>query len=190
VTIQDGRFAWWRSEGVDRNLLASLGEMEAVLEHLPDGYVVEVSPAAESWWTTAARWLQAGLLFTCDYGMSAEDQLMPERTGGTLRAYHRHKISDKVLDMPGEQDLTAHVNFQAIIQAGEAEGLKTAQFQPQGRFLTRLVTEIPASHSFALPWDRARTRQFATLTHPDHLGQVFKVLVQSKGSFPRPISNS
>ena len=52
----------------------------------------------------------------------------PARTSGTLRAYFRHHASDDVLANPGEQDLTAHVNFSAIQKAGEDAGLKTESF--------------------------------------------------------------
>jgi SAM-dependent MidA family methyltransferase len=174
-------FEWCETEIENTELAASLPQAgHHLLEHLPDGYIVEVSPAAAQWWATAARVLPSGYLLACDYGVSHEDQFSPARTGGTLRAYRHHQCSTRVLETPGEQDLTAHVNFPQIIKAGEAAGLKTEQFQTQGRFLARLATEIPQASSFAPPWDHGRTRQFATLTHPNHLGHAFKILVQRK----------
>ena len=98
---------------------------------------------------------------------------------GTLRAYHRHRVSDDLLAQPGEQDLTAHVNFSAIQKAGEEAGLKTETFCTQPQYLTRILQKAVADKSFA-DWDARRARQFQTLTHPEHLGRAFRVLVQSR----------
>ena len=121
-----------------------------------------------------------GKLVAIDYGFTAEKQFAPERTKGTLRAYHRHHVTDDVLANPGEQDLTAHVNFSAIQKVGEESGLKTEMFCPQPQFLVRIMEK-------AFQWNdsfgkqiASRTRQLQTLTHPEHLGRAFRVLVQSR----------
>jgi SAM-dependent MidA family methyltransferase len=146
---------------------------------LPDGYTIETSPAAESWWRAAAGILARGKLLAIDYGFTADEMFSPGRPRGTLRAYHRHRVTDDVLANPGEQDLTAHVNFSAIQQAGEAAGLKTEAFCTQPQFLTRILQKAVLEKSFA-EWNASRTRQFQTLTHPEHLGRAFRVLVQSR----------
>jgi SAM-dependent MidA family methyltransferase len=151
----------------------------SLLEVLPDGYTVETSPAAEDWWRGAAGILTRGKLLAIDYGFTAEEQFSPSRLNGTLRAYHRHHVSDDLLADPGEQDLTAHVNFSAIQKAGEAAGLATDLFSTQPQFLTRILQKAVAGKSFA-DWDARRARQFQTLTHPEHLGRAFRVLVQSR----------
>jgi len=176
VALQDGKFIWSRLENCGFRLPSS--ELEAVL---PDGYTIEISPAAEEWWRTAAGVLAHGKLLALDYGFSADEQFSPSRLNGTLRAYHRHQVTDDVLANPGEQDLTAHVNFPAIQQAGEAAGLRTESFCGQPQFLTGIVEKIfkqPASFG---EWGPKQTRQFQTLTHPEHLGRAFRVLVQSRG---------
>ena len=125
VTLQEGRFAWKRLDSDTTHLtrqptLATLApELAAVL---PEGFTVDVCPAAEAWWRSAAGVLGAGKLLTFDYGLTSEELLTPERRHGTLRAYHRHHLSADVLARPGEQDLTAHVNFSGIEAAGEAAG--------------------------------------------------------------------
>ncbi len=151
-----------------------LSELEPVL---PDGYVVEHSPGAEAWWREAVGALGRGRLLAIDYGFTTEEQFSPARTKGTLRAYAQHHVGDDVLAHPGEQDLTAHVNFSAIRSAGEAAGLSTEAFTTQTRFLTQILAKTQGSKSFG-PWDAARTRQFQTLTHPEHLGRSFRVLIQ------------
>jgi SAM-dependent MidA family methyltransferase len=147
---------------------------------LPDGYTIEVSPAAENWWRAAAGMLTRGKLLTMDYGFTAAEQFSPARIQGTLRAYHCHHLSDDVLANVGEQDLTAHVNFSALQKAGEAAGLKTDVFCSQPQFLTRIFEKYFPLAAASGEWGAGRTRQLQTLTHPEHLGRAFRVLVQSR----------
>ena len=144
----------------------------------PDDYTIETSSAAESWWREAAGILECGKLLAIDYGLTADEQFSPARTNGTLRAYFRHHVSDDLLANVGEQDLTAHVNFSAIQKVGEAAELKTEFFSTQTRFLTQILENLSREKSFEL--NASRTRQFQTLTHPEHLGRAFRVLVQSR----------
>ncbi len=174
------RSGQFREKGAAGTIPPDLKLPDALLDVLPDGYIVEISEAAQDWWREAARVLRRGRLLTLDYGLTADELLRPERTGGTLRAYHRHRVTDDVLADVGEQDLTAHVNFSAIQAVGELEGLVTEQFTTQGQFLTRIAAEVwqkPTAYG-----DRAdnQTRQFQTLTHPEHLGRAFRVLVQAR----------
>jgi SAM-dependent MidA family methyltransferase len=152
-------------------------ELEAVL---PDNYTIEISPAAENWWHEAAEIFTRGKLLAIDYGFTTEEQFSPARANGTLRAYFRHQVSDDLLAQPGEQDLTAHVNFSAIQKAGEEAGLKTEMFCTQPQFLTRILQKAVAQKTFA-SLDAKQIRQFQTLTHPEHLGRAFRVLVQARG---------
>ncbi len=176
---QDGKtFSWAKISPTD--LPSAICHLpSALLEVLPDGYVVEDSPAAENWWRAAAGILSHGKLLAIDYGYTAEEQFSPTRIKGTLRAYHRHRVSDNLLANAGEQDLTAHVNFSAIQKTGEAVGLKTENFCPQPQFLTRILSSAVKEKSFA-SMDAKQIRQFQTLTHPEHLGRAFRVLVQSR----------
>ena len=180
VIAEKERFVWARlpnSNPVSRFPFPVPPEVLAVL---PDGFTTEICPAAESWWRAAAGRLERGRLLTCDYGLSAEEFLSPQRAGGTLRAYHRHRFSADVLGNVGEQDLTAHVNFSAIQAAGEAAGLRTERLETQARFLTDIARRAWGEGSGFGSWLPAHTRQFQTLTHPEHLGRPFRVLVQAK----------
>jgi SAM-dependent MidA family methyltransferase len=190
VAVEGEKFVWAR---VPDTLAPRSGERDGVrgalppstfnlqpsgLESvLPDGYTIENSPAAENWWREAAGVLERGKLVAIDYGFAGDEQFSPARTNGTLRAYFRHHVSDDLLANVGEQDLTAHVNFSAIQKAGEAVGMKTEFFGTQSKFLTEILktqNAIPNSQLAIFP------RQFQTLTHPEHLGRAFRVLVQSR----------
>jgi SAM-dependent MidA family methyltransferase len=191
VAVEGEKFVWARmrdtlaprsgeGDGVGGASPSSIFHLpSSLLDVLPDNYTVETSPAAENWWREAAGVLERGKLLTIDYGFTAAEIFSPARTNGTLRAYFRHHASDDVLANAGEQDLTAHVNFSAIQKAGEEAGLKTEAFTTQTKFLTQILEKTLQDKTFG-GWNSARTRQFQTLTHPEHLGRAFRVLVQSK----------
>jgi len=85
-----------------------------------------------------------------------------------------------LLSCPGEQDLTAHVNLTALQEAGESAGLNTEGVFAQGEFLTRSAQTMWRDKSGLAEWTPARTRQFQTLTHPEHLWRQFKLLIQTR----------
>jgi SAM-dependent MidA family methyltransferase len=181
VSETDGRLIWTRSPLAEWPRAAGhLRELPDELRRLlPDGFTTEISDPAVHWWRNAAQILADGRLVTLDYGLEAEEFLQPSRTNGTLRAYCGHRFADNLLDRPGEQDLTAHVNFTAVRRAGEQAGLTTETFESQGTFLSRIATRIwPGTSDNA--WTPKRIRQFQTLTHPQHLGHSFRVLVQRR----------
>ena len=182
VALASEKFVWKKIavRPCEADLPSSIRHLpSALLEVLPDGYTIETSPAAENWWRAAAGILARGKLLAIDYGFTSEEQFSPSRLKGTLRAYHRHHATDDLLANPGEQDLTAHVNFTAIQKAGEAAGLTTDLFSTQPQFLTRILQKAVAEKTFS-DWNAPRARQFQTLTHPEHLGRAFRVLAQSK----------
>jgi SAM-dependent MidA family methyltransferase len=174
VAADGEQLVWAKIQNSEFNI--SNPELEAVL---PDDYTVETSPGAESWWRTAANFLARGKLVAFDYGLTEAERFSPARQNGTLRGYFRHHVADNVLANVGEQDLTAHVNFSAIQKTGEAAGLKTESFCTQPQFLTRILERAVHEKSFG-EWGTRRARQFQTLTHPEHLGRAFRVLIQSR----------
>jgi len=180
VTIEGEAFAWaWRlPEGeLTEHLPQAPVELAAVL---PDGFTLEVRPAAAAWWRAAAARLERGKLLTIDYGLVEGERFQPGRAQGTLRAFIRHHASADLLSQPGEQDLTAHVNFSALMEAGQAAGLRTEGLAPQSKFLTEILARTRLAPDCFEPWNEKSTRQFQTLTHPEHLGHKFVVLVQAR----------
>ena len=192
VTLQAGRFVWTRmasggpgdstqqSKAPLRFSCSQLPTARELLAMLPDGFTTELCPATEQWWCMAAMALACGKLLTLDYGLSAEEFFMPGRKEGTLRAYCHHRLSSDMLALPGEQDITAHVNFTAIQTAGESAGLRTDAFLTQAQFLAGIAARMWKPRGSLGEWTPERTRQFQTLAHPEHLGRSFRVLVQSR----------
>jgi len=184
VAMEGTRFVWQKcglnQEAVAADLenarLSFSPELEAAL---PDGFSVEICSAAATWWTQASRVLASGRLMTIDFGFRVEELLASGRQRGTLRSYHRHHANSDLLAHPGEQDLAAHVNFTQLQFAGEATGLQTESLLSQEQFLTRIASRMWDESSFGR-WTSKQARQFQTLTHPEHLGRPFRVLIQCR----------
>jgi SAM-dependent MidA family methyltransferase len=179
VTIEGAAFAWTRQSPTTECSAYLPPVPEDLAAVLPDGFTVEVCPTAVAWWRAAAASLRSGKLLTLDYGLTDGQWLQPGRAQGTARAFFRHHASSNLLNQPGEQDLTAHVNFSALIAAGQAAGLRTEFMSSQSKFLTEILARARLAPRFFEPWTEKRTRQFQSLAHPEHLGHKFQVLVQT-----------
>ncbi|MDD5630224.1 MAG: SAM-dependent methyltransferase [Elusimicrobia bacterium] len=157
---------------------ALLPHARAVAEALADGQRHAVSLEARAWLGEASARLECGYLATIDYGkrFAAGDVNAP-------RSYHRHTVSDRLLGEPGRRDLTAPVDFNALIAEGERLGLSCAAFTTMARFLLDhgILDWLPAGSDSATVAERARLK---TLVHPEGMGEAFKVLVQSKRAGP------
>jgi SAM-dependent MidA family methyltransferase len=182
VAAEGDNFVWVRKpDDCELEAMYPIKDLPpTLLEVLPDGFTTEVCPAALKWWRDAAGALKAGKLITFDYGLASEQFFTPERRQGTLRAYYRHHQSNDLLTRVGKQDITAQVNFTAIGAAGEDMGLRTENLETQAQFLSRIVAQMSKDSLLLEQWTSARARQFQTLTHPEHLGNSFRVLVQAR----------
>ena len=132
LTEEEGELSTVARAGDPAGMLAAAGVS------LTDGNVIEISPAAGAWFASVARGLGRGYALVIDYGYEAAELYRGHRLEGTLRAYSQHTVSDELFQQPGEQDLTAHVDFTALRGAGETAGLTFAGFTNQGTFLSSL----------------------------------------------------
>jgi len=177
VALRRDEFVWSSLESPVSLPFETPGELLTVL---PEGFIVEFSSVATDWWQGAARALHSGWLMTLDYGFESQYLLDPSRPNGTLRTYHHHRVGDNHLAAPGDQDLTAHVNFAEIIRAGERSGLVTDYFDRQAAFLGTIAQGLMIKPATFPPWTLPRLRQLRTLLHPENLGESFRVLVQRR----------
>ena len=180
VAVAGENFTWTKMEMAPDDVPLA-GVPQSLLDALPDSFSTEINTAAAAWWRQAAASLNRGKLMTADYGLDEDEFLVPSRVNGTLRGFYRHQFAGDLLANVGEQDLTAHVNFSEIQRAGDGAGLTTEFSSTQSKFLTRILEKTLKDKSFG-EWTPARGRQFQTLTHPEHLGRAFRVLVQSRQS--------
>ncbi|MDA0999558.1 MAG: SAM-dependent methyltransferase [bacterium] len=158
------------------------GWFERLGVRLSVGQTAEVCPAAAEGIESAAARLHRGGILIFDYGFSARVLYGPDRREGTLRGYRNHTLIADVLTHPGETDLTAHVDFTAILQAARAAGLTLAGFTDQCHFLLGLgIAEALAEGG---P-EEARARRAAMgLLDPAGLGGAIKVMLLAKGFTP------
>ncbi len=143
---------------------------------LQEDQFAEVSLAALEWLEKAAAAFERGFLVTIDYGYRARELYGPAHLRGTLLAYREHRAEEDWLAAPGEQDLTAHINFTALEERGRELGLEPLGFTPQSSFLLSLARAGGLEEM-----DATTRRQLIQLTHPEGMGEAFKVLVQAKG---------
>jgi hypothetical protein len=82
------------------------------------GYLSEVSLAARAWVAEWAARLGRGALLLIDYGFPRREYYHPQRSSGTLMCHYRHHAHAEPFYLPGLQDITAHVDFTAIVESG------------------------------------------------------------------------
>ena len=153
---------------------------------VPDGGIVEVQLAATAWVSEAISRLDAGSILVIDYGDLA-DNLGHRRAEGTLRTYRGHHLGPHPLTEPGSTDITADLNFTAIL--GAAAGDAEVDFVRQDEFLRRWGLDerraalraeeldlARAGDAMARLVVRTRLTEADTLLHPRGLGD-FRVMV-------------
>ncbi len=156
--------------------------------NLSEGQYAEVNLQALNWIEKISQCLRRGFVLTIDYGYLAEELYGSARFHGTLLCYHHHRISDNPYERLGEQDITSHVNFTALIKKGEELGLQLTGFVPQYRFLLALgiLQELDLLSQGLSEEDRLKLRLTVKhLIEPEvGMGEIFKVLIQHKGMVP------
>jgi SAM-dependent MidA family methyltransferase len=157
----------------------SSAQLEDLLggHRLEPGQVADVAPSWRSLYGELARGLRRGLLITCDYGYERVRLFDARiRRYGTVACYSRHRVSRDALADLGRRDLTAHVDFTALRECGEAAGLETVAFTRQAPWLVAagIFDEIAATGAPA-------SAQARMLLDGEGMGEEIRVLVQCTG---------
>jgi SAM-dependent MidA family methyltransferase len=152
--------------------------------HPEPGERIEVSLPAQRWITQIAHNIERGFLLIIDYGYTRSEQLAGHHRG-TLMAYRQHSASANPYQAPGEQDLTAHVNFTALAAAAAQAGMQVQDLRTQSQFLMRIGEANQFADAFddcRLPQERAKVAlQLKHLVTPAGMGESFQVLVATRG---------
>ncbi|MFP5329755.1 MAG: class I SAM-dependent methyltransferase [Alphaproteobacteria bacterium] len=148
-----------------------------------DGEIVEDSPARERAVAELGKRLAelGGVALVVDYGHSKS------APGDTLQAVRRHRFA-AVLANPGEQDLTAHVDFEALGRAARDAGARITPVITQGQWLHRLgIAARAKALASAHPERKAEIdRAVARLCEPEQMGRLFKVMALHGPGWPTP----
>jgi SAM-dependent MidA family methyltransferase len=148
-----------------------------------DGYRSEVQLVAAAFIRSVGRMLARGAALFIDYGFPRREYYHPQRTQGTLICHYRHRAHDDPFFLPGLQDITSHVDFTAIADAGREGGLELLGYTNQAQFLvncgiTDLLAETPAADVAAYA---PLASQAQKLLSPAEMGEIFKVIAFGKG---------
>ncbi len=156
-----------------------------------EGERIEVPMLAQNWIQQIAQSITRGLLLIIDYGYTRNEQLAG-RHRGTLMAYRHHSASPNPYQAPGEQDLTAHVNFTALAAACEQEGMRFEKLLTQSQFLMGIGERNQFADAFEecrIPQERAKVAlQLKHLVTPAGMGENFQVLIASRAVDPKKIA--
>lgn len=181
VAVDSGQFTW-RDRPAGGRLRERAQALAAACVIAP-GYLSEISLLAPAWIAQWAAILRRGALLLIDYGFPRHEYYHPQRDAGTLMCHYRQHAHGEPFYLPGLQDITAHVDFTAIVEAGCEAGLELLGYSTQASFLfncglTEILARTPASEPLRyLPLASAVQK----LISPAEMGELFKVIALGKG---------
>lgn len=168
------------TEAVYASLAAAVGgpgppDLRAIFGELP--YRSEIGLQAQAWIRTVGGALRRGAVLLVDYGFPAREYYHPQRRSGTLVAHRRHRVHHDLLEGPGLQDLTAHVDFSALDREARRCGLQRLGYASQARFLINCgILEMALEQARALQGSAGR----GAVAHAQALGAVQRLLSEAE----------
>jgi SAM-dependent MidA family methyltransferase len=180
VDLRDGNFVeTWTTPNSEE-----VKYLDRYSVHPEPGERVEVPLIAQDCVQIASQSIESGFLVVIDYGYTRQE-LLAGRHRGTIMTYRQHSASPDPYEAPGEQDITAHVNFTALAEAAEHSGMRVEKLLTQSQFLMGIGEGNQFADAFEeckLPQERAKVAlQLKHLVTPAGIGETFHVLVGSKG---------
>jgi SAM-dependent MidA family methyltransferase len=183
-----GRFEW-RAQPAGSSVQEAVSGLQPLFRGAEGGgvgrYRSEIGFQAQAWVRTVGQALERGAMLLIDYGFPAREYYHPQRAQGTLMAHRRHRAHPDVLADPGLQDVTAHVDFSAVAQAGAEVGLDLLGYTSQARFLINGgILELLAPSAQDAARTVAGVRQLGavqTLLSEAEMGELFKVIAMGRG---------
>ena len=182
VECRGDAFDWCAREAHDPELVAAVRRLAEDPGLLP-GYVSEINLLLSPWLQGIAALLERGLLLLVDYGYPRHEYYHPQHREGTLMCHCRHRAHEDPFLWPGLQDITAHVDFTAVAEAGAAAELDVLGYTSQAWFL--LDCGLDSLLQSAGPTDSAaylqQAREAKTLILPGEMGERFKCIGLGRG---------
>lgn len=145
-------------------------------------YSSEVNLFVEDWLRECAKMLGKGAMFIIDYGFPRHEYYHPDRHSGTLMCHYQHRAHPDALFQPGDQDISAHVDFTQVAEAGYDAGFHIAGYTNQASFLLANGLLSLLEHR-AYPDEAARInaqQAVKQLVQPSEMGELFKVIALTK----------
>ena len=177
VTLQENRLIWEERPATGQ----LLEEARGIRVEPP--YESEIGLVARAWMREVASRLEEGVVFIFDYGFPRHEYYHPQRSTGTLMCHYRHRAHADVFARPGDEDVTAHVDFSALAGAAVEAGLDVLGYATQAQFLVNCgITEVlgEANVENALHY-APLAAEAQKLLSPAEMGELFKVLAVGRG---------
>jgi SAM-dependent MidA family methyltransferase len=187
----------WRSDGpMERGVVQSADgfawaerpaspALATAMADLPAGtpYQSELGLIAASWISEWGRRLQAGALLLIDYGLPRHEYYHHGRNCGTLRCHYRQRSHADPFWWPGLSDITAHVDFTAMAEAGYASGLEVLGYTNQASFLINcgLGQLLDSRRQADVVGGQRAAAAAQVLLSLNEMGELFKVIALGKG---------
>lgn len=177
VTLTGEGFAWAERPAT--------GALAAAMAALPVAapYASEIGLAAHAWVAEWGRRLKRGVLLLIDYGLPRHELYHPQRNHGTLRCHYRQRAHEDPFWWPGLSDITSHIDFTAVAEAGFAAGLDVLGYANQATFLINCgIGELLMERQRAGGEQALRANgAVQTLLAPGEMGELFKVIALGRG---------
>jgi SAM-dependent MidA family methyltransferase len=180
VITTDHGFGW-----AERPAQGALAEAMATLP-VTAPFEGEISLAARAWVAEWGRRLERGALLLIDYGLPRHELYHPLRNRGSLRCHYQQRMHEDPFWWPGLCDITTHVDFTAIAEAGFDAGLDVLGYTNQAAFLINCgLGDLLATRQVAGGEQAMRAASAVQmLLAPREMGELFKVLAFGKGLAP------
>jgi SAM-dependent MidA family methyltransferase len=180
VAFEQGQFVWKLTASTTPSLIrhVTLIQQECKMDN---GYESEINLNLDHWITSIANILEKGVILLFDYGYGRREYYHPDRTQGTLMCFYQHHRYDDPFPWVGLQDITAHVDFTAVLESAISAGLNLGGYTTQSSFLLACGLLDLAQQNLLMTADNYQQNQaIKKLTFPSQMGELIKVMALTK----------
>jgi SAM-dependent MidA family methyltransferase len=173
-------FTWKTTEPITPALTQ---HVKHILEECPlgPGYESEVNLAIDQWIPQVANCLNKGVILLFDYGYGRREYYHPDRTHGTFMCFHQHQRHTDPFQWIGLQDMTAHVDFTAVIENAVSANLKLGGYTTQSSFLLACgLLDLANQPDLSTADQYQQNQAIKKLTLPSQMGELIKVMALTK----------
>lgn len=164
------------TEPIHPGLTTALGTLQDRGLAVDPGYESEINLRLGPWIQILAEMLERGLILLIDYGYPRTEYYRSDRRRGTLMCHSRHRAHPDPYRHPGLQDITAHVDFTAVAEAGVQAGLRLAGYTTQAHFLISCGLDRLLAQAAAGPNAMDTLLGAKQLVLPSAMGERFQVI--------------
>ena len=182
VSFDDEKFHWCDYSNAGEAVQV-IEKIEQQLGPYADGYTTEVNLNYLPWLKSLNESTDQVVILLIDYGYEQSQYYHPARMQGTLLCHYHHHAHDNALILPGLQDITASVDFDALAEAALVNGFEVVGLVNQAPFLFNngLLEAVACNHKSGDTLAQLDiARQVKTLTLPGEMGERFKVMGLTK----------